>query len=187
VTPVALLDANVLYPAPLRDLLIRLARAGLFRARWTEKIHDEWTTALLRTRPELADRLPRTRALLNSAIEDCLVEGYEALIPTLTLPDPDDRHVLAAAIVGEATVIVTMNIRDFPPERLAPFRIDVQHPDTLIRQVLDLDEATALSAIREAREALKSPPKTVEEFLDTLAQQGLAESAAFLRSRSWLL
>ncbi|WP_227310736.1 PIN domain-containing protein [Acidisoma cellulosilyticum] len=184
---VALFDANVLYPAPLRDLLIRLARTGLFRARWSEKINDEWTNALLRTRPELADRLPRTRALLNSAIDDCLVEGYETLIPALTLPDPDDRHVLAAAIVGGADVIVTLNIRDFPAERLAPFRIDAQHPDKFIRHTLDLDEAVAFSAVREARGALKTPPKTVEDFLDTLAQQGLAESVAFLRARSGLL
>jgi predicted nucleic acid-binding protein len=184
---VALFDANVLYPAPLRDLLIRLARTGLFRARWSEKINDEWITALLRTRPELADRLARTRLLLNRAIDDCLIEGYETLIPALSLPDPDDHHVLAAAIVGGVDVIVTQNLRDFPAAALAPFRIDAQHPDTFIRHVLDLDEAVALSAVREARGALKDPPKTAEEFLDTLAQQGLAESVAFLRARHKLL
>lgn len=184
---VALFDANVLYPAPLRDLLIRLARTGLFRARWSEKINDEWVTALMRTRPELADRLPRTRALLNASIDDCLVEGYEILIPALTLPDLNDRHVLAAAIVGGADVIVTQNLRDFPAAALTPFSIDAQHPDTFIRHALDLDEAVALSAVREARGALKNPSKTTEEFLDTLAQQGLAESVAFLRSRQRFL
>ena len=88
---------------------------------------------------------------MNSAVDDCLVEGYEALISTRTLPDSNDRYVLAAAIVGETNVIVTQNIRDFPADRLSPFRIDVHHPDAFTGRVLDLDEATAFSAIREAR------------------------------------
>lgn len=82
---------------------------------------------------------------------------------------------------------MTQNIRDFPAEKLAPFRIDVQHPDKFIRHTLDLDEAVALSAVREAKGALKNPPKTVEEFLDTLAQQGLAETVVYLRARSQAL
>src|SRR5438552_18500576 len=106
----AVYDANILYPAPLRDLFIRVAQAGLIRARWTETIHDEWIRNVLRDHPQLsAERLARTRTLMNEAVRDCLVTGYEDLIDFLTLPDPDDRHVLAAAIRAGTDVIVTCN------------------------------------------------------------------------------
>jgi len=104
----ALLDANVLYPAPMRDLLLQLAVTDLFKARWSADIHREWIEALLREQPH-RDRasLERTRDLMDRHTRDALVLGYEALIPTLTLPDPGDRHVLAAAITGRCDVIVT--------------------------------------------------------------------------------
>ena len=93
---IAVYDANVLYPAPLRDLLIRLAQAGLVHARWTETIHDEWIRNVLANNQHVtAERLARTRSLMNEAVGDCLVTGYEDLIDALKLPDPDDRHVLA--------------------------------------------------------------------------------------------
>ena len=95
-----LFDASVLYAAPVRDLLLELALSDLFRAKWTEQINDEWMSHLLANRPDLtAAQLARTRALMQAHVRDCLVEDYEALIDTLTLPDPDDRHVLAAAII----------------------------------------------------------------------------------------
>jgi PIN domain-containing protein len=102
----ALFDANVLYPAPVRDILMQLAVTDLFRAKWTADIREEWITALLERQPHRrrAD-LERTRSLMDSAVRDCLVVGYEDLIPSLSLPDPDDRHVLAAAIVGRCDVI----------------------------------------------------------------------------------
>ncbi len=184
---VALFDACVLYPAPLRDLLMRLARTGLFRARWSAEIHAEWMEAVRRDRPELAERLARTRAAMDGAIEDCLVSGHAALIPLLRLPDPADRHVLAAAIVGRADVIVTCNLRDFPTEALAPYRIEAQHPNLFIRHLLDLDEAAALAAVREQRGALRNPPRSVAEHLDTLARQELPETVAFLRGRADLI
>jgi predicted nucleic acid-binding protein len=111
----ALLDANVLYPAPVRDILIQLAVTDIFHAKWTADIHEEWIRSLLRDQPQ-RDRavLERTRDLMDKAVDDCLVTGYRALIPSLDLPDPDDRHVLAAAIAGRCDVIVTQNLRDFP-------------------------------------------------------------------------
>ena len=103
-------DACVLYPAPLRDFLPRLALTELFRARWTETIHAEWMASVLADRPDLTRaQLERTRALMNAAVPDCLVEGYHSLIAGLTLPDPRDRHVLAAAIRAGAGAIVTFN------------------------------------------------------------------------------
>ena len=114
----AILDACVLYRAPLRDLLIRLARTNLFRARWSDQVHNEWTRNLLLKRPDLEGKLERTRDLINEAVDDCLVEGYETVIPSLALPVPDDGHVLAAAIVGRADVIVTCNLKDFSIDSL---------------------------------------------------------------------
>jgi len=112
--PVALIvvcDACVLYPAPLRDLFMQLALADLFQARWTDAIHDEWTRNVAANRPDSSPAgLARCRKLMDEHVPDCLVTGYEALIPTLTLPDVDDRHVLAAAIHGGAGLIVTFNL-----------------------------------------------------------------------------
>ena len=177
----ALLDACVLYPAPLRDLLIRLGLAGIYRPRWTEEIHDEWIRNLLERRPELSDHLQRTRTLMNEAIPDCLVTGYETLITGIELPDPNDRHVLAAAIVGRADVIVTFNLTDFLKHRLEPFRIEARHPDEFIRHAIDFAEAAALSAIKQHRAALKNPPKSASEYIETVSTQGLPTSANALK------
>ena len=90
----ALYDANVLYPAPLRDLLMRLAVEDVYRARWTDIIHDEWIRNVLANRPDLRpEQLERTRELMNANVRDCLVVCFESLIPALELPDPDDRQL----------------------------------------------------------------------------------------------
>ena len=183
----ALFDACVLYPAPLRDLLVELACTGLFRAVWTEGIHEEWIRNLAENRPDL-DRagLRRTADRMNEAVEDCLVAGYENLAETLSLPDEGDRHVLAAAIVGRADVIVTANLHDFPAKVLMPYRIEAQHPDVFIRHVLDLD-SRAIGAVRACRTRLKNPPKDVDDYLDVLSRQGLPETVVFLRRSASLL
>ena len=87
-------DACVLYPASIRDLTVELARVGLLRAKWTARIHAEWIDAIMRQRPELnRARLERVAELMNSAVPDCLVVGFEPLEAGLTsLPDPNDRH-----------------------------------------------------------------------------------------------
>lgn len=182
-----LYDTCVLYPAPLRDLLMWLALTGMFRAKWTDRIHDEWIRAVLRHRPELKANLERTRAMMNVHVRDCLVTGYEAIVETLTLPDPDDRHVLAAAITAKANLIVTKNLNDFPAGRLAPFRIEARHPDAFVLNLFDLEEATALAAVAEHRASLQNPPKSVGEYLDTLLAQDLPETVAYLRQRQALI
>jgi hypothetical protein len=178
----AVYDANVLYPAPLRDLLIRLAQAGLVRARWTETIHDEWARNVLANNPHVTpERLARTRSLMNAAVRDCLVTGYEELVGSLTLPDPDDRHVLAAAIRGGADVIVTFNLADFPGEALGRFGLEAQHPDDFLGSLLDLAPGVVCTAVKAQRESLRNPPKTAEELLATLEAQGLTQAVARLR------
>lgn len=176
-----LYDACVPYPAPLRDLLMRLAITDLFRARWTATIHDEWTNAVLVSRPELRIQLERTRHLMNAHVLDCLVTGYEPLIDTLDLPDLNDRHVLAAAIVGRADLVVTKNLKHFPAKRLAPLGIEAQHPDVFVRNLLGLHGAVALAAVAEHRASLRRPSKTADEYLDTLLARELPETVTFLR------
>lgn len=179
---VVVYDACVLYPAPLRDLLIRLATTRLFAARWSEQIHEEWMRNVQAKRPDLATaQLERTRELMNAAVPDCLVTGHERLIPALELPDPKDRHVLSAAIVSHAQMIVTFNLRDFPQDQLDPFGIEAIHPDRFIECQMDLREAAVIQAARDQRLSLKKPPRTTDEFLDTLAAQGLPVSADRLR------
>jgi predicted nucleic acid-binding protein len=175
-------DACVLYPAPLRDLLIRLASKGLVRARWTDRILDESFRNILANRPDLVPgSLDRTRELMNRALRDVLVTGHEGLIEGLSLPDPDDRHVLAAAIRAGAQVIVTMNLDDFPESALAPFSVEALHPDDFVIHQIDLAPGLVCSVIAEQAAALKNPRRTVGEVLDSLRGCGLIRSVARLR------
>jgi hypothetical protein len=176
---VAILDACVLYPAPLRDLLLRLALTDLYRARWTERIHDEWIRSLLSQRPDLSrDRLQRTRDLMDQTVPDCLVTGFEELIESLGLPDPKDRHILAAAIRSQAGVIVTYNVKDFPEEILDGYGIEVQHPDEFVTHLYDLSPGAVCRAVRSQRLALKNPRFSTSELLNTFLSLGLATTVA---------
>lgn len=172
----AVYDACVLYPAPLRDFLLWLAMTGTFRARWSAQIHDEWMRAVLKTRPELAEQLRRTRSLMDQAIPDCLVEGYEPLIPGLTLPDPNDLHVLAAAIRCGASVIVTFNVKHFPAEALGAWGIDAQHPDEFADYLFDLHPDAVVEAAKKQRANLRNPELSVERYFDNLLRQGLIQT-----------
>lgn len=177
----AVYDANVLYPAPLRDLLMHLALTGVYRARWTVQIHDEWKRNLLINRQDLTQaQLDRTSAAMDRAIPDALVTGYEPLCAGLILPDPDDHHVLAAAIKCSASVIVTFNLKDFPSDALEPFEIEAVHPDDFIADLFDLDRAAVLEAVQAQRASLKSPPHSARELLDRLLVQGLTQSVKLL-------
>ncbi len=181
-------DACVLYPAPLRDFLLQLACAGLFRAQWTNAIHDEWIRNLLEERPDLEPAaLARTRQLMNQAVPDCLIENYESLIQGLELPDPDDRHILAAAIRSSADVIVTFNLSDFPEDALAVYGIEPQHPDEFIGYLIDLAPEAVCIAAKMCRQRLKKPPFTVQEYVDCLARRQLASTASFLEKNAGLI
>src|SRR5437588_11572798 len=141
---------------------MHLALTGLFRARWSADVHEEWISNLLKNRPDLTrDKLERTRMLMDKHAADALVTGYEDLMPGLDLPDPDDRHVLAAAIRGHADVIVTMNLRDFPSGTIGSFGIEAQHPDEFVLHLLDLAPGAVLAAVQNHRQSLKNPTKTV--------------------------
>jgi predicted nucleic acid-binding protein len=154
----------------------------LYRARWTREIHDEWTRNLRVNRPDLPpEQLQRTRALMDKAVPDCLVTGHLKLVDSLSLPDPDDRHVLAAAICGHAEVIVTFNEKDFPADTLADFNVETQHPDEFLSHLFTLDWSLVCRALKSQRAMLKKPPRTADELLDTLEQLGLPLSVSQLR------
>ena len=180
--PTVFLDANVLYPAALRDLFMRLALQKLYRPRWSNLVHEEWIAAVLRNFPDITrQQLERTRELMNLHAKDSLVTEFEYRIELLELPDPDDRHVLAAAIHAQANIIVTQNLKDFPQSALTPHGIEPQHPDTFIRHLLQHDPGAVVAAAQQQRANLQNPPRTVAEYLNSLERQGLTQTIALLR------
>jgi hypothetical protein len=167
----------------VRDLLIRLARTGLVGARWTGLIHEEWIRNLLRNRPDLTPaQLQRTRELMDLAVPGAVVEDFESWIPRLTLPDPDDRHVLAAAIVAAADVIVTFNTKDFPADAVAAHGINVKDPDAFVLDLLSSHPEMVHAAARAQRASLRKPPRGLDEYLADLASGGLKRFAETLRA-----
>lgn len=181
-------DACVLYPAPLRSFLMYLALSGLYRARWTDEIHEEWIRSAIRDYPGFTrEQAERIRGLMNAHVLDSLVTDYEDIVPTLTLPDANDRHVLAAAIHARAEVIVTFNLRDFPAEDVAPLGVAAVHPDAFIIGLFEQSPERVCLAAQRQRSSLKNPPLSVEQYLAALERQGLSETVARLRSRSELL
>jgi hypothetical protein len=160
---------------------MHLALHGLFRAHWSARVHEEWIVALLRNRPDLdRERVDRTRSLMDEHIPEAVVHAYEHRIAALTLPDPDDRHVLAAAIHCDASVIVTTNLRDFPSTALASHTIEAVHPDAFIAGFLETDPNAVVAALRQLRGSFKSPPKTAADLLATMEKHGLTSSAGAL-------
>lgn len=163
----------------MRNLLIRLGLTGIVRARYTEQILDERFRNILKQRSDLKpETLDRTRELMRQAIPDCMVTGYEPLIDGLVLPDPDDRHVLAAAVRAGAQAIVTFNLKDFPADTLRTFEVEAVHPDDFVLDLIDLAPGKVLTAVRKQRRALENPPRSLPELLDTLKNNGLNQSVA---------
>jgi hypothetical protein len=174
----ALYDACVLYPAPLRDILMQLASSGLVRARWSVGIHDEWMRSLRANRPDIPiAKIARIRKLMDAHAPDALVEDFEDLTPTLELPDENDRHVLSAAIRAHAQVLVTNNLRDFPAHALEPHGIEAQHPDEFLCSVLNVAPTAGRHAFRQVRARLHNPVVGVGPYLEVLRKLRLVETA----------
>jgi predicted nucleic acid-binding protein len=182
-----ILDANVLYPNLLRDLLLSLAAAGLYHARWTVRINEEWTRNLVVNRPGIESKIGQLLELVNQAVPDCLVGNYEFLIDGLVLPDADDRHVLAAAIVGHADAIVTSNLKDFPAKVMDQHGIEAQHPDDFLMNQLELRPFEALEVIKRVRAKRRNPACSVTELIDMIEKSGLPQTAQHLRARAGLI
>lgn len=185
----AVLDACVLYPVSVADALISLAVAGLYAAKWTVAIEDEWIHNLELKRPELQGRLDRRRDDMRAAVPDWEVpiEAWQTVAGCLRLPDPGDLHVLAAAVAGHADCIVTTNLRHFPDDLLRPYGIEAIHPDDFMVAQLDLDEFTALAAFRDMRARKKNPTLNAEQFTEALERNGLVATASRLRAAAPLI
>lgn len=182
--PVAVYDACVLYPFHLRNVLIQCAFDGLVAARWTDAIHAEWIRNLTAAVPALEPaRLEVTRDRMKAVLPDADVADYERLVPELSLPDPDDRHVLAAAIAARAQVIVTWNLKDFPASALVPYGVVALSPDDFLVGLYEVFPKALIASIAGARRNLKKSLPTVTEFIDALDRQGLIALGAILRSR----
>ncbi|QNG45327.1 PIN domain-containing protein [Sphingobium yanoikuyae] len=184
---VVILNANVLYPFRVRDTLLRFAEAGLFRARWSPTIMDEWTRNLLAKRPDLESSIRSQIAAMERAFPESCVSGAEGLIPALELPDANDRHVLATAIRAGAEHIVTENLKDFPDEALAPFGITTVTPDDFLSSTFELYPGEALSTLRAMRRDYGNPPFSPGEFIFELQGKGLPKLASMLKEHIDLL
>ena len=177
----AVLDACVLYAAALRDLFMHLTVHFVFQPKWTEQIHSEWIGNVLEHRPDLERaRLERARALMDQWARDWHVPDHTALVPTLSLPDPDGRHVLAAAISAEVPYIVTFDLSHFPEAALAPHGVRARHPDEFACGLPQESPEAFLEAVRTHRASLRRPPESAEAYLTTLSTCGLPQTATRL-------
>ncbi|MGC8552931.1 MAG: PIN domain-containing protein [Phycisphaerae bacterium] len=184
-SPVVFFDACVLYPAALRSLLMYMAVDGLFQPRWSNAVHEEWMRALLGTRPDITrQQAERIRDLMNEHAGDSLVSGFEHRIGNLSLPDPADRHVLAAAIHCRASMIITFNLKHFPASALREFGIQPCSPDKFISDLLAAAPNLVCQAARRHRQSLKSPPLDVEIYLQRLEACRISNMVKALRNLS---
>jgi hypothetical protein len=172
--PIVILDACVLYPFQLRNLLIQFAVDRLVGIRWTAQIHDEWIRNLATNSDSLShDRLVRTRDLMNTVLPDALVLGHEPLIESVNLPDPDDRHVVAAGIISGASAVITWNLRDFPSEELSRHGLRVQNPDSLLTDLYVAAPELVIYSTRNARANLRRSTPSAIDFITALERQNL--------------
>ncbi|MGH9844462.1 MAG: PIN domain-containing protein [Blastocatellia bacterium] len=184
--PVVLCDANVLYSILLTDLVLSLGEAGLYRPRWTNEIHEEWIRNVLEDQPERTrEELERRRAFMDQAIDHDLTEGYEHHIANLTLPDPDDRHVLAAAIESGAEIILTYNLRDFPPAVLSAYGITAQHPDEFLCRQMTAAPTLVVDVIERMRLKRKRPEISQQQLLEKLSRLSIPQFVKMLRDADY--
>ena len=176
------LDTNVIYPIEIRDLLFWFAFHELYTPKWSGHIFDEWRDVMLRkdiTPQEAEKRIARA----NEAFPDALVTNYEPLIDKLTLRDPKDRHVLAAAIKVNANLIITNNLKDFPAEYLASFGLVAKSADDFLTDTIDLNPATALKAFDDLVLNRRNPNLDHFQVLDAFRRNGLKDTADYLHSQ----
>lgn len=118
---------------------------------------------------------------MDDAFPEAEITGFEPLIDILQLPDPNDRHVLAAAIYCKADAIVTFNLRDFPADYLATWEIEAIHPDVFFGNQFDLSKAKFIATVKQQRESLKRPAYSVDDFLNALSRSQIPNTVQLLR------
>jgi predicted nucleic acid-binding protein len=180
---IVVLDACVLYPAPVRDLLLSFADSELFKPKWSSRIQEEWCRNLLLKRPDLSqEQLDMTVRAMNMAFPDAQIEKFESLIPGISMPDKNDRHVVAAAIRAKADVIVTYNLKHFPQSVGKEYDIEILHQDIFLTNVYDLHPEKATESFIGMVKRLRKPPKSSSEVLEALLKSGLKNTVEKLKS-----
>ena len=178
----AVFDACILYPFHLRNIVVQAAVDLLVQARWTDEIHDEWIRNLAADAPTIPlERLQRTRRLMADTLPGATVSGYQDLIPTVSLPDPDDRHVVAAAIAADASVILTWNLRDFPATALKKYGLRRQTPDAFLAGLYDAAPDLTVGSLANARRNLNKSRVSASDFIDILGNQKLTQLVTRLK------
>lgn len=168
------LDACVLVPVTLADTLLRIAERDLYRPLWSARIVAEAIDAIVDIHPDIPlDQVQRRFAAMDEAFEDARIGGWDNLEATVTLPDPNDRHVVAAAVRGRADAIVTANVGDYPPDVLGPLNIEIIHPDDFLLDQLDLAPRVVLDVLREQAEHTRQPALTPIDLIFRLARAGV--------------
>lgn len=178
---ICVLDTNVFYPLWIRDLLLWFAYHELYTPKWSKHIFDEWLDVMIRKGISRDEATKRTEKV-NSAFPDALVKNYEPLIDTLKLPDTKDRHVLAAAIKTNASLIVTNNLKDFPADYLTDFGLSAKSADDFFTDIIDLNHEASLKAFRDLVLAKKKPPYDEFEVLNIFRNNGLQNTADYLHA-----
>lgn len=162
-------DACILYPAPIRDLLMECALNDLIQLKWSHRVLNEWIDNLIRNRPDLnRERLEKTKEDMINAVLDSIVENYEEKEKELELPDENDRHVLAAAIASKSKLIVTANLKDFPQEYLSLFHIKSCHPDDLFLSLSKRNEHDFITSVKVCYQKLRNPPQPFDQYIVNL-------------------
>lgn len=177
------LDACVLYSAPLRDFLLHLAQQKLYKPRWSDRINDEWIRNVLKNRPDLSEHsFHRLRLLMDEAFPNANVKDYDQFMGGLSLPDQGDNHVLAAAIKAKADFIVTFNIKDFPSKELIKHALKSIHPDDFLTSLIKESPVKATQAFLNQVEHLNKPSIPATKLLDTFRKNNIQNSANLLEN-----
>ena len=178
--PVVLLDANVFPPVWLLDILLTADEHRLIDAVWSERILEEVQRAMVERQHRNPEHVQRFLDSIEAMNPTHCLHGWEPLESTLNLPDPDDRHVLAAALVADADFIVTYNLKDFPPSQLAPYAIKAIHPDAFLCSMLDLDHDGMVQVMEEIVTSKDNPPRDMAEEIRHLKTLRLSTFASRL-------
>ena len=175
---IAIFDACILYPFHLRNIVVQAAVDRLVEARWTDAIHEEWIRNLAANAQAIPmERLQITRQLMNDALPTAMVTGYEEYVPAVTLPDPDDRHIVAAAIAAKASLILTWNLRHFPEIELKKFGLQRMTPDEFLSGLFEKAPDLVIGSLANARRNLSKSQVSASDFIRILESQKLVQLA----------
>lgn len=175
---VAVFDACILYPFHLRNIVVQAAVDRLVEAHWTDTIHEEWIRNLAANAQAIPmQRLQITRQLMNDALPTAMVTGYEEHVPAVALPDPDDRHIVAAAIAAKASLILTWNLRHFPEVELKKFGLQRMTPDEFLSGLFEKAPDLVIGSLANARRNLSKSQVSASDFIRILESQKLVQLA----------